>query len=95
MLALCLENKFRPIVINMPACHEESGEFSESVIEEFYNKNLRRANVYHVPVIDYFRDARFHDHSLYINADCFNDKGRRFFAKILIEDLKKLGLWEE
>jgi hypothetical protein len=95
MLDLCIDNKFRPIIINMPACKEESSEFSESVIEEFYNKNVRRANVYNIPVIDYFRDARFHDHSLYMNADCLNDKGREFFAKILIEDLKRLGLWEE
>jgi hypothetical protein len=95
ILDLCSENNFRPVIINMPACKEESEEFSESFIEEFYSKNLRRANVYDVPVIDYFRDERFHDHSLYMNADCFNDKGREFFATILVEDLKRLGLWEE
>lgn len=93
ILELCIDNKFRPVIINMPACKEESGEFSDSVIERFYNKNVRKANVYNVPVIDYFKDARFHDHSLYMNADCFNDKGRKFFAKILTEDLRKLGLW--
>jgi len=95
ILDLCGENKFRPVIINMPACREESGEFSESVIEEFYSRNLRRANACNVPVIDYFRDERFHDHSFYINADCLNDRGREFFAKVLIEDLKKLGLWGE
>jgi hypothetical protein len=95
ILDLCIDNKFRPIIINMPACKEESSEFSDSVIEEFYNNNIRRANTYNIPVIDYFRDERFHDHSLYINADCLNDKGREFFAKILIEDLRRLGLWEE
>jgi hypothetical protein len=95
ILDLCLENEFRPVVINMPACKEESEAFSDAFIEDFYGESLRRANVYDVPVIDYFRDKRFHDHSLYINADCFNDKGREFFAKIFIEDLKKLGLWEQ
>jgi hypothetical protein len=95
ILELCIDSKFRPIIINMPACREESGEFSDSMLEEFYNKNVRRANVYNVPVIDYFRDERFHDSSLYMNADCLNDKGREFFAKILVRDLKKLGLWEE
>jgi hypothetical protein len=95
ILDLCSENNFRPVIINMPACKEESEEFSDSVIEEFYSKNLRKANVYDVPVIDYFRDERFHDHLLYISADCFNDKGREFFAKIFIADLKRIGLWEE
>ena len=94
ILELCIENEFCPVIINMPACKEESDEFSEEIIEKFYNENIKKANVYKIPVIDYFRDKRFHDHSLYMNADCLNDKGREFFAKIFTEDLKKMGLWE-
>jgi len=94
MLDICAENGFRPVIINMPACKEESDEFSDEFIERFYNQNVRNANIYNAPVIDYFRDSRLHDHSLYMNADCLNEKGRRYFAEVLTDDLGKLGLWE-
>lgn len=96
ILKLCKEHEFRPVIINMPAVKEQHGQFSEEFIESFYTRNLKHANVYSAPVIDYFRDERFDDASLYENGvDCLNDKGREYFAKIFIEDLKKLGLWED
>ena len=93
MIDLCLENKFKPVIINMPACVEESSEFSEEFINKFYRENIEFVNIYKIPFINYFRDKRFHDHSLYINANCLNDKGRKYFAEILTEDLKKLNMW--
>ena len=95
ILDLCVENQFQPVILSMPVCKEESGEFAESFIEEFYNKNIRRANVHNVPTFNYFRDGRFHDPSLFINADCLNERGRKFFAEVLIGDLKKTGLWRK
>ena len=95
IIALCKENSFRPLIINMPAMGEEYSQFSDAFIKAFYEDNLERANVDGVPVIDYFGDERFNDISLYENyADCFNDKGRRFFASVLMEDMTKLGFWE-
>lgn len=95
IIKLCHKKKFRPIIINMPAVKEEYASFSNEFIHDFYEENMKRANIEGVPTIDYFRDPRFQDCLLYENyADCFNDKGRRFFAEIFIEDLKKLGLWQ-
>ena len=95
IIALCKENSFRPLIINMPAMGEEYSQFSDAFIKAFYEDNLERANVDGVPVIDYFGDERFNDISMYENyADCFNDKGRRFFASVLMEDMTKLGFWE-
>lgn len=96
MVRLCRERGFRPLIINMPAAREEYSQFSDGFIQAFYEDNIREADTQGVPVLDYFRDGRFDDISLYENyADCFNDKGRRLFAAVLIEDMKKLGLWEE
>lgn len=95
IITLCKEDGFRPLIINMPAMKEECSQFSNAFIKAFYEDNLGQANMDGVPVIDYFGDERFNDISLYENyADCFNDNGRRLFASVLTEDMKKLGLWE-
>jgi len=96
ILDLCRKRHFRPIIINMPAAKEEYGQFSDEFIKLFYDDNIKKVDTSGVPVVDYFRDPRFDDAALYENyADCLNDKGRRLFAEVLIEDLKKFGLWED
>lgn len=96
IIALCKENGFRPLIINMPAVKEEYSQFSDDFVKAFYEDNLAQSGIEGVPVIDYFRDERFNDVSLYENyADCLNDKGRKLFASVLIEDMKELGIWEE
>jgi len=96
IILLCKQHGFRPLIISMPAVKEEYSQFSDGFIKAFYEDNLAGAGTDGVPVIDYFRDERFNDISLYENyADCFNDRGRRLFASVLIEDMKRLGLWEE
>lgn len=96
MISLCKQCGFRPLIINMPAMKEEHSQFSDSFIKAFYEDNLGQSNLNGVPTIDYFRDERFNNISLYENyADCLNDKGRRLFASVLIRDMKKLGIWEE
>ena len=96
ILETCKKHEFKPVIINMPAVKAQSSEFSDEFIDSFYSANVSSANFCGAPVIDYFRDGRFDDSTLYENgADCLNDKGREYFAKIFIDDLKKLGLWEE
>lgn len=95
ILKICIEYEFKPLIINMPAVKAQSSQFSEEFIESFYSANIESANFCSAPVIDYFRDERFNDSSFYENGiDCLNDKGRKIFAEILIEDIKKLGLCE-
>jgi len=94
MIDLCVRCKFRPIIVSMPTCKEESDAFSAEFIEKIYTQNVRKSNIHNAPVFDYFTDNRFHDHSLYITADCLNEKGRKHFAEVFIEDLTNLGLVE-
>lgn len=95
ILSLCKEKELQPILVSMPMVAEESSCFSDAFLQSFYKDNLQVAIAEGVPVIDYFRDKRFDDASLYENyADCLNDKGRHLLAEILIEDLSKLGFWE-
>ena len=96
ILHLCRERRFRPVIINMPAVEEEHGQFSDDFLRLFYDDNIKQVDTSGVPVMDYFRDKRFNNAALYENcADCLNDSGRKLFAEILIEDLKRNGLWED
>lgn len=94
ILEICKKCEFRPVLVSMPVTAEESCRFSDEFIFEFYEKNIAQINTEGVPFLHYFRDSRFSDFNLYENyADCLNEKGRQLFAQILIDDLKKLGLW--
>lgn len=96
ILLLCRERGFRPVLMDMPVAKAEHSMFSRSFIREFYDENLKEANIIDAPTLRYFGDNRFDDAQLYGNyVDCFNDAGRRKFAEILINDLRKLNIWEE
>ena len=64
-----------------------------SHIDDLQNieNGIKMANEQKVPFLDYLKDARFQDISLYANnADCLNAKGRKLFTKLLIEDTNKI-----
>lgn len=96
ILLLCRERGFRPVLMDMPVAKAEHSMFSGSFIREFYDDNLKEANVIDAPTLRYFGDERFDDALLYENyADCLNDAGRRKFAEILTNDLRRLNIGEE
>ncbi len=96
ILLLCREHGFCPVLLDMPVAKAEHSLFSKSFLQEFYDDNLKEANVIDAPTLRYFGDERFDDALLYENyVDCFNDTGRRKFAEILINDLRESNIWEE
>ena len=96
ILELCKEHEFRPVIVSMPAAKEEYSQFSQEFIQGFYRDNIKKANITNAPVLEYFCDPRFGDYNLFENyADCLNEMGRKLFAEVFIQDLKKLELWVE
>lgn len=96
ILLLCRERGFCPVLMDMPVAKAEHSMFSKAFIREFYDENIKKANVIDAPTLRYFGDERFDDALLYENyTDCFNDFGRRKFAEILINDLRKLNVEKE
>ena len=69
---------------------------NECLSEEFLQKvlfdNIRLSNKQEVLFLNYLKDQRFQDISLYAdNADFLNVKGRRLFTEILVDDVTKFN----
>lgn len=85
----CLDKGLRPVLVATPwspaMIELVGGEFMQKV----YYDNIERSNPHHVPFLDYTRDLRFQDYSLFKTADLLNERGCQLFTEILISDTKK------
>lgn len=93
MIQFCLDKGFNPILVVTPV----SKAMNECLSEAFMNKvlfdNIKQANKQNVPLLNYLRDDRFQDISLYANnADFLNARGRKLFTNVLLNDTKKFHL---
>lgn len=86
----CLDRGLRPVLVATPwspAMNELVGcDFMQTV----YYDNIERSNPQHVPFLDYSKEPRFQDYSLFQTADLLNERGRKLFTEILISDIKKV-----
>jgi hypothetical protein len=73
----CISNCFKPVIVITPVYRQYSGLLSNDVLKKCLYDNIVRANVKNIPTLNYFSDARFQDHSLYINSDCLNKKAEK------------------
>jgi len=91
MIQFCLDNGFKPILVVTPVSKAMNECLSDEFMKRVLYDNIKMANEQKVPFLDYLKDARFQDISLYANnADCLNAKGRKLFTKLLIEDTNKI-----
>ena len=90
ILQYCIDNNYRPVIFIPPVSKEENGLISDEILNVFLYDNINRANIIKAPVLDYQRDYRFQSNEFYTNADCLNEKGRKLFTAVLINDLKEL-----
>ena len=86
----CIKENLRPVLIVTPVSGIMREHISKPFLEEVLYSNIIKANVQNIPVLDYLDDDRFIDIDLYANnADFLNARGREFFTKIVLEDVKK------
>lgn len=91
MIQFCLDNGFKPVLVVTPVSKAMNECLSDEFMKKVLYDNIKMANEQKVPFLDYLKDARFQDISLYANnADFLNAKGRKLFTKLLIEDTNKI-----
>lgn len=92
MIQYCLDNGFKPVLVVTPVSKAMNECMSDGFMQKVLFDNIKLANKQNVPFLNYLKDSRFQDISLYYNnADCLNARGREMFTKVLIEDTKKIN----
>ena len=87
MIQFCLDNGYKPFLVVTPVSDLMNTQLSDEFIGKVLYDNIAKANTQGVPLLDYLRDKRFQDISLYHNnADFLNRRGRRLFTKVLLQD---------
>ena len=93
MIQFCLDNGFKPVLVVTPVSEAMNECLSEAFINKVLFDNIKKANKQNVPLLNYLRDKRFLDISLYANnADFLNDRGRKSFTNALLKDTRVLHL---
>lgn len=89
MIQFCLEKGFKPVLVVTPVSEIMNSQLGDDFIKKVLYDNISLANKQQVPLLDYLRDERFKDISLYHNnADFLNAKGRKIFTEVLLKDAK-------
>ena len=87
MIQFCYDNGFNPILVVTPVSGILNEKLGHRFMEKVLYDNIKLANKQGAPLLDYLRDERFQDISLYHNnADFLNARGRKLFTKVLLND---------
>lgn len=91
MIQFCYDNDYRPVLVITPVSEIMNSQIGDKFIQKVLYENIALANKQNAPLLDYLRDERFKDESLYHNnADFLNSRGRKLFTDILMKDVCKL-----
>lgn len=91
MIQFCLDEDLKPVLVVTPVSKIMNDRLSDSFINRVLFDNINKANKQQVPFLNYLRDKRFEDSSLYYNnADFLNLRGRKMFTECLVSDTKSL-----
>lgn len=86
----CLDRGLRPVLVATPWSPAMNRLVGHEFIQKVYYDNIERSNPQHVPFLDYSKDLRFQNNSLFQTAELLNERGRQLFTEILISDTKKV-----
>ena len=89
MIVYCLKHELKPVIVILPVTRNLSSRFSEDYLQTHVLRYINEAAKEGAPVLNYLKDTRFTDSSLYINSFFFNKTGRKTFTKVFVEDLKQ------
>lgn len=88
MLDFCIERGFRPVVVIPPMHPLLSVKFPKTFESQYIVPMIEEAELRGVLSIDYMRDNRFFNDSLYETALFLNKKGAKTFTKQVLSDIK-------
>lgn len=91
MIEWCLENGYKPVLVNLPISNELNSYFSEEFLKVFYYNNIEKANTRVVPFIDLNKEEKLRNYLLFLDSCRLNKSGRQIVTKVLIKKLKDLG----
>lgn len=87
LLDFCTSKGYKPVLAILPVTEHLSSKFTDSFIENHIIKYLNEANTVKAPLVNYLKDDRFTDSSLYINSFFMNKVGRQQLTKHVLKDL--------
>lgn len=90
MIKFSLSNGFRPVLVVPPLSFQLNEMTSSFFFKKILYDNIKRANIYNIPFLDYREDKRFQDWDLYLNSDFLNATGRTKFTEVLVKDIKRI-----
>jgi len=92
MIEYCKQHDLSPVIVILPVTRNLSSRFADDYLQAHVLRYINESAQAGAPVMNYLKDDRFTDPSLYINSFFFNKTGRKAFTKVFVEDLKKQGL---
>lgn len=92
MIEFCKKHDLQPVIAILPVTRYLSSRFAEDYLQTHVLRYINESAKAGAPIMNYLKDDRFTDPSLYINSFFFNKTGRKIFTKVFVEDLKKQGL---
>lgn len=87
MLEFCASRGLKPVLTLLPVTETLSSRFSSSFIANHILRYLDEANAVNARVLNYLKDPRYTDSSLYINSFFMNSVGRHQLTKQVLTDL--------
>lgn len=91
MIQFCLDRGYKPVLVVTPVSKAMNGCLSDKFVQKVLFNNIEIANIHKIPFLNYLRDERFQDISLYANkSDYLNARGRKLFTEVLIKDTEKM-----
>ncbi len=88
MVDFCIERNLKPVFICVPMTKHLSEQFTDSFWDYMVTGFVGRCNKRNVLFLDYTKDQRFQDDSLYLDSFLLNMRGRKAFTRQVLRDIK-------
>ncbi|MBA2845990.1 hypothetical protein HNP88_000174 [Methanococcus maripaludis] len=96
MVGYCNQNDYIPVLVTTPVTDDYRNAVPMEVINEFYPLINNLSRKYNVTYLDYSYCTNISsNYSLYLDSDHLDLTGRKKFTKLLVSDLKEIGLLDE
>lgn len=88
LIELCREKKAEPVLVIPPVSEIMHREVTDECLEVYLKTPVWEiAKEKGIRVYDYRKREELCDEAFYLNSDCLNEQGKRFFMKLLLQDI--------